>query len=56
MATQSKNGGNVMGIGLGGIIVIVGILVAIFGNGWLGIIIALVGLMAFGGFSRGRWF
>ncbi len=56
MATQGRNRDSSMGIGLGGIIVLVGVLVAIFGNGWLGIIIALVGLMAFGGFARGKWF
>jgi hypothetical protein len=44
------------GISLGGIIVIVGILVAIFGPLWLGIIIILVGLIAFGGFARGKWY
>ncbi len=44
------------GIGLGGIIVIVGILVAIFGSLWLGIVIILIGLIAFGGFARGKWY
>ncbi len=44
------------GIGLGGILVIVGILVAIFGSLILGIIIALIGLVAFGGFARGKWY
>lgn len=44
------------GIGLGGILVIVGILVAIFGSLLLGIIIALVGLIAFGGFAKGKWY
>jgi hypothetical protein len=44
------------GISLGGIIVIVGILVAIFGPLWLGIVIILVGLIAFGGFARGKWY
>ena len=42
------------GISLGGIIVIVGIVVAIFWSVWLGVIIALIGLIAFGGFARGR--
>ena len=49
-------GGNLGGIGLGGILVIVGILLAIFWSVWVGIIIALVGLIAFGGFARGRWY
>ena len=45
-----------MGIGLGGILVIVGIVVAIFWSLWLGIIVGLVGLVAFGGFARGKWY
>jgi hypothetical protein len=44
------------GIGLGGILVIIGILVALFWSLWLGIIVALIGLVAFGGFARGRWY
>jgi hypothetical protein len=44
------------GISLGGIIVIVGIVVAIFWSLLLGVIIALIGLIAFGGFARGRWY
>jgi hypothetical protein len=44
------------GLSLGGIIVIIGIVVAIFWSLWLGIIIALVGLIFFGGFARGRWY
>jgi hypothetical protein len=45
-----------MGIGLGGLLVIIGIIVALIWNLWLGIIIALIGLIAFGGFARGRWY
>ena len=44
------------GLTAGGIIVIVGIVIAIFWSLLLGIIIALVGLVAFGGFARGRWY
>ncbi len=44
------------GIGIGGILVVDGILVAIFGSLILGIIIALIGLVAFGGFARGKWY
>ena len=33
-----------------------GIVVAIVWSLWLGIIIALIGLIAFGGFARGRWY
>jgi len=46
----------VAGISIGGIIVIVGIVVMLFGPLWLGIVIALVGLLAFGGFARGKWY
>jgi hypothetical protein len=44
------------GIGLGGVLVIVGIVLAIFWSLWVGIIVALVGLVAFGGFVRGKWY
>jgi hypothetical protein len=30
--------------------------VAIFWSVWLGVVIALIGLIAFGGFARGRWY
>jgi len=36
------------GLGLGGILVIVGLVVAIAWSLWLGILIAIVGLVAFG--------
>jgi hypothetical protein len=36
--------------------VIVGILVALFLSVLLGVIIAVVGLVAFGGFVRGKWY
>ena len=41
---RGPRGGAVGGISLGGILVIIGI------------IIALIGLIAFGGFARGRWY
>ena len=44
------------GISLGGILVIAGILIAIFWSVWVGLIVALIGLVAFGGFVRGRWY
>ena len=44
------------GITLGGILVIVGIVLAIVWNFWIGLIVALIGLIAFGGFARGRWY
>ena len=51
-----RAGGNMGGIGLGGILVIVGIIVAIVWSLVIGLIIALVGLIAFGGFAKGKWY
>jgi hypothetical protein len=48
----NRNGG----IGLGGILVIVGIVLAIVWSFWWGLIIGLVGLVFFGGFAKGRWY
>jgi hypothetical protein len=56
MAVDRGGRGGFAGISLGGIIVIVGIIVALVWSLWLGIIIVLVGLIAFGGFARGRWY
>ena len=53
---MANGSGKLGGIGLGGILVIVGILLAIFWSVWIGIIIALVGLLAFGGFAKGKWY
>jgi hypothetical protein len=53
---RGRRGGVLGGIGLGGILVIVGIVVALFWSLLLGIIIALIGLIAFGGFVRGKWY
>lgn len=44
------------GISLGGVIVIVGIVLMIFSSFWLGLIVTLIGLIAFGGFARGKWY
>ena len=45
------------GIGIGGILVIVGLIVwLVFDALIIGLIIALIGLIAFGGFARGRWY
>jgi hypothetical protein len=54
MATEERRG--IAGISLGGILVIIGIVVALFWSLILGVIVALVGLIAFGGFVRGRWY
>jgi hypothetical protein len=48
--------GSIGGISLGGILVIAGIVVFLLGPNWLGIVIALVGLIAFGGFAKGKWY
>jgi hypothetical protein len=46
----------VAGISVGGIIVIVGIILMFIWSLWIGLIVALVGLLAFGGFARGKWY
>ena len=52
MAADGRTGG----IGLGGILVIVGIVLMIFSSFWIGLIVVLVGLVAFGGFAKGKWY
>ena len=54
MATRSHNG--IAGIGTGGILVIAGIVVALLWSLLVGIILIVVGLVAFGGFARGKWY
>jgi hypothetical protein len=56
MAAERGIGGNTGGIGLGGILVIVGIVLMIVWSFWLGLIVTLVGLIAFGGFTKGKWY
>ena len=53
-ATQANS--RSAGIGVGGALVIAGIVVALFWSLLLGIIIAVVGLVAFGGFAKGKWY
>jgi hypothetical protein len=53
---RGPRGGAIGGISVGGILVIIGIIVLIVWSFWLGLIIALIGLIAFGGFARGRWY
>ena len=55
MSTPERGTGNA-GLSLGGILVIIGIVLAIFVSVWLGVIVVLIGLIAFGGFARGRWY
>lgn len=44
------------GIGLGGGLVIAGIVIAVAWSLWLGVIIGVIGLVAFGGFAKGKWY
>ena len=44
------------GISIGGIIVIVGIILIVVWSFWIGLIATLIGLIAFGGFARGKWY
>ena len=54
MARRERGG--IGGISLGGIIVIIGIVVALLWSVLVGVILILIGLIAFGGFARGRWY
>ncbi len=56
MAMDTNSDFNIAGIGVGGLLVIAGVLIIIFGSNLLGIIVALVGLVAFGGFAKGKWY
>ena len=56
MAAERGRGGSTGGIGLGGALVIIGIVLAIVWSFWVGLIVALVGLIAFGGFAKGKWY
>jgi hypothetical protein len=56
MASPERRYGPAGGLTLGGIIVILGIVVMLVWSILLGLIIVLIGLVAFGGFARGRWF
>jgi len=41
---------------IGGVLVIVGIVLTIVWSFWVGLIVTLVGLIAFGGFAKGKWY
>jgi hypothetical protein len=56
MATPERRYGPAGGLTLGGIIVIVGIVLMLIWSIWIGLIVVLIGLIAFGGFARGRWY
>ncbi len=55
MGTKTESGSSA-GISLGGILVIIGIVLMIVWSFWIGLIVVLIGLIAFGGFARGRWY
>ena len=56
MTTTDSRQRGLAGIGVGGALVIAGIVVAVVWSILLGVIIALVGLVAFGGFVKGKWY
>jgi hypothetical protein len=56
MAARDRSSGGIGGISLGGILVIIGIVLMIVVSFWVGLIVLLVGLIAFGGFARGKWY
>jgi hypothetical protein len=56
MNTRADRGSGIGGISLGGILVIIGIVLMLVWSFWIGLILVLVGLIAFGGFARGRWY
>jgi hypothetical protein len=55
MADREDRGG-IAGVSVGGIIVIVGIVLMFVWSFLGGLIVVLVGLIAFGGFARGKWY
>ncbi|HYX85178.1 MAG TPA: hypothetical protein VE777_09435 [Gaiellales bacterium] len=54
MAEQGQR--RIGGITTGGIVVIVGIVMMLFWSIVVGLIVTLIGLVAFGGFVRGKWY
>ena len=56
MAEDRGAGLKIGGISVGGVLLIVGIVLMIVSSFWLGLIVALVGLIAFGGFAKGKWY
>ena len=54
--TTPGHRGGIAGISLGGIIVIIGIVLMFVWSIIGGLIVVLIGLIAFGGFARGRWY
>jgi len=56
MAVGRAASGRTGGISVGGILVIVGIILMFIWSFWVGLIVLLVGLIAFGGFAKGKWY
>jgi hypothetical protein len=56
MAGLERRYGPGGGLTVGGIVVIAGIVLMFVWSFWIGLLIALIGLIAFGGFARGRWY
>jgi hypothetical protein len=56
MARPERRYGPAGGLTVGGIIVVVGIVLMLIWSFLVGLIVALVGLIFFGGFVRGRWY
>jgi hypothetical protein len=56
MATPERRYGPAGGLTVGGILVVLGIVLMFVWSFWIGLIVALVGLIFFGGFARGRWY
>lgn len=56
MNTRADRGSGIGGISLGGILVIIGIVLMLVWSVVIGAIVVLIGLIAFGGFARGKWY
>ena len=54
MATPQRRGG-IGGVSVSGIIVVIEIILLFITKWWIGLLVILIGLIAFGGFVRGRW-
>jgi hypothetical protein len=54
--TTAERTRDVAGISIGGIVAIIGIVLMFVWSFWWGLIIALIGLVALGGFARGKWY
>ena len=52
--TERRNAGGGIGIGLGGILVIAGIVIALAWSVLIGVMVAVVGLVAVGGYREGK--